>query len=177
MKSHTHIALVAAAVAFAAGGAQAGMMTSADGRGGSSADRGSSTIISPFAEVNNTNQGVNSIIKSVEITLTGAFSGELLSIVEILSEPAPTIFRVGDGSVRPYESFELIDVGVTNAVRFTFADNNLFMQGENLRFAFTARVNGTEAEAECGIDLTFVPAPGVTGLAGFAGLMMARRRR
>lgn len=160
MKTMTKIAGVALALAVASGTASAGLIT------------GTQHIDFDI----NHNFGSSSFVKSLLITVLDPFTGEVNPAVTILGTPAPTLKVFGTNVDRPVLSTELLELPEGKAVRWTFADDNLWSQGERLVFGFDVEFPGQALEYTIGEDYTFVPTPGVAGLMA-AGLLGAARRR
>lgn len=166
MKTFTMIA-GAAALALASGTASAGLMDGGD-RGNASSLHIDWTIDHTF--------GSTSQVKSLLITVLDPFTGDVNPTVTILAAPAPTVKVFGTNVLRPVLSTELLELPEGKAVRWTFDDSNLWVQGEKLTFGFDVLFDGQVGDYLIGEDYTFVPTPGAAGLMA-AGLLGAARRR
>jgi hypothetical protein len=169
MKTINKIAAAVGALALIAGTASAGRI-----EGG---DRGVSSTLHIDVDINH-NFGSSSFVKSLLITVLDPFTGEVNPAVTILSIPAPTVKVFGTNVDRPVLSTELLELPEGKAVRWTFADDSLWSQGERLVFGFDVSFPFTALSYTIGEDYTFVPTPGAAAMfAGVGVLGMARRRR
>lgn len=175
MKTLSKMILTAAALALAAGAASAGPM-SGSGRGpDAGATRGGPTQLHIDWTISH-DVSSTSYIKSLLITILVPDTGEVNPDATILALPLPTVQM--SGNPRAVENTEVLVVPGGNAVRWTFADDNLWSPGQTLVFGFDASFNGS-TDYLIGEDYTFtnVPTPGAATLAGLGLLGFARRRR
>jgi len=168
MNTKIKIAGVALALALASGTASADWMNG--GRSG--------FVDTIHWEITH-NFGSSSQVKSLLITLNDPSTGEVNPLFTIFSVPTPvvTIDTVG-GLARAVENTEVLALpGGGSAVRWTFADSNLWVQGEKLVFTFDADLVSPTIGYIVGEDYTFVPAPGAAAAFAGLGLLGASRRR
>lgn len=170
MKTSTKILAAVGALAALAGTASAGRLD---------ADAGRSGLFLPINWEITHNFGSTSFVKSLLITVNDAFSGEVNPNVFILNDPFPVVtIDTAGGAARAVENTELLNLpGGGMAVRWTFADANLWSQGEKLVFSFTADFAQGSSEHIIGEDYTFIPTPGAAALLAGAGLIVTSRRR
>jgi len=169
MKTTTKIAAVAGALALLAGSASAGHMNA-----GSRGDAFNLHIDFVVDHV----FGSTSFVKSLLITVLDPFTGDINPDVSIMTLPEPTVKVFGTNDLRPVLSTELLDVPGGKAVRWTFADDNLFTQGEKLVFGFDAAFHQAQTpDYLIGEDYTFVPTPGAAAAIAGLGVLGASRRR
>lgn len=174
MMTITKSVLAAAAVAFTAGAAVAGPINGTS-RGPAPAERGGPTVHIEWTITHDI--ASTSFIKSLLITVLDPFSGDVLPFGFIAGVPAPTA-TVG-GLARAIEMTEIIPLPDANAVRWTFADSDLWLPGETITFGFDFTFPTANTDYLIGEDYTFttVPAPGASAFAalGIAGLLRRRR--
>ncbi|MFM9957119.1 MAG: hypothetical protein ACKVZJ_03520 [Phycisphaerales bacterium] len=170
MKTTTKTLAAVGALALIAGSASAGRLDGGDGRSG---------FFVPISWEITHNFGSTSQVKSLLITVNDPFTGEVNPQVFILSDPTPSVtINTAGGLPRVVENTELLNLpGGGMAVRWTFADTNLWVQDEKLVFNFTADFIRPNVAFLIGEDYTFVPTPGTAALLAGAGLMGASRRR
>ncbi len=170
MKTSTKTLAAAGALALVAGTASAGRIEG-DARSG---------FIVPIAWEITHNFGSTSMVKSLLITVNDPFTGDVNPNVSIMNDPFPivTVNTVG-GAPRAVDATEILNLpGGGMAVRWTFADSNLWVQGEKLVFQFTADLVSPTVQYLIGEDYTFIPTPGSAALLAGAGVMgLSRRRR
>lgn len=169
MQNSTKTLAAVGALALIAGTASAGRIEG-DARSG---------FFLPIAWEITHNFGSSSQVKSLLITVNDPFTGDVNPNVFIVNDPFPKVtVDSSGGALRAVDTTEILNLpGGGMAVRWTFADSNLWVQGEKLVFQFTADIISPNTQYLIGEDYTFIPTPGSAALLAGAGLMGFSRRR